>query len=166
MKWLIKILMIVLILFMSNLFLFKTMDGDPSLEARNPIPDFITKMLDFKKWGRDISKASGKAMGSERAGQTKIYRWKAADGTQQFSNFPPTGVTYETVWVDPDANIIESTKPSAPASVSASTTEATTSQVNMPSLLTVSPDKVKKLVQDAKNVQQLADDRTKTLEQL
>lgn len=165
MKLLIKVLMIVLILFMSNLFLFKTMQGDTSLEVRNPIPDFISDLFDFKKWGRDITKASGKAIGDEHAGQTKIYRWKSAEGTIQFSNVPPAGVEFETVWVDPDANVIEALKPPPPEQAAA-TADSKAPQVKMPSLLTVSPDKVKQLVKDAKNVQKLSDERTKALEKL
>lgn len=165
MKLLIKVLMIVLILFMSNLFLFKTMDGDASLEVSNPIPSFISDLFDFKKWGKDITKASGKAMGDEHAGQTKIFRWTSADGTKQFSNVPPTGVEFETVWVDPDANIIEALKP-PPRKKAASSSNSTTSQASIPSLLTVSPDKVKKLVEDARKVQEMSDERAKTLEKL
>ncbi len=59
--------------------------------------------------------------GGSNPGQTvTAYKWQDAEGSWQFGNEPPQGVAYETLELDPDANILPKVKASpalAPATV-------------------------------------------------
>lgn len=91
---------------------------------------------------------------------TTIYEWKDNDGNIQFSTSPPAaGVEYTAKEYDPNTNVIQAVK--LPES---DTDEAETEKENNTTPVeeigsTYSPDNIKKLIDDAKNVENLLNDR-------
>ena len=98
----------------------------------------------------------------------KLYRWQGEDGSTQFSNEPPAGaVAYEIVEVNPDANLIQSV-PTDDASVAAKTETAESADTtsSLPSPLTVSPGEALQLIEDARNLRELSEERLRQHEAL
>ncbi|MCW8918509.1 MAG: DUF4124 domain-containing protein [Gammaproteobacteria bacterium] len=94
-----------------------------------------------------------------------IYRWQDEEGTVQFSNETPAkGVAYEVVEVNPDANLIQ-----APVAVTSNTAPPDSSEATTPTLpspLTASPGEALQLLEDARKVQGLSDERLRRHEAL
>lgn len=93
-----------------------------------------------------------------------IYKWQDQNGGWHYSNeSPPEGTVFETIEVQPNANIVAAVKsPESPPTVAEQKTTpkpAPESEDEDPSLY--SPDGIKKLMDDAKNVQKQLDDRAK-----
>ena len=100
------------------------------------------------------------------AQETVIYQWKDSSGSIQFTNIPPPeGVEYSVKGYNPNANVIQSVK--LPEAEAGAALEQENKQVeeqpSLPENLTsvYSPEKVNKLIDDAKNVENLLNDRLK-----
>ena len=93
-----------------------------------------------------------------------IYEWKDAEGNLQFSNSPPAeGIEYSVREYDPNTNVIQSIELPA-EETEASGTEPQTNQKIISSGDpgdVYSPDRVKKLIDDAKNIENILNDRLK-----
>lgn len=100
-------------------------------------------------------------------GQDTIYQWRDSEGYIQFtSELPPPGIEYQVRHFDPDANVIKSVKmPSRDAPAlntggdSEKTAEADEQDVNP-----YSEDGIKKLIEDARNVEKLLNQRFQSQE--
>lgn len=93
-----------------------------------------------------------------------IYRWRGSDGEVQFgSTPPPKGVAFESVEVLPDANLIQSTTAVAPADSADEPSPATSP---LPTPLTVSPEQLKQLFEDAHRLQQFSTERLQQQQEL
>ncbi len=87
-----------------------------------------------------------------------FYKWQDEHGVWQYSDKPnPQGMS-KIVHVNPDANILASGKPMEKAGEVKNSTKKGFS-IGMPSPTTVSPGDIPKLMDDVKNVQNLANDR-------
>lgn len=99
-------------------------------------------------------------------GKTTIYRWKDGD-SWSFSGEFPEGVDpalVEITYINPDTNLIQGLRPAKDSS-----TEDLSGQLpdklepdqdfTMPVPLTIQPDQVLKLLEDARNMQGVMDDR-------
>jgi hypothetical protein len=111
----------------------------------------------------------GKTAGSSSQGREDIvYKWKDAQGEWHFSSTPPPqGVEYTVKGYDPNTNLIQSVKPNLEESdpVKEPAGETTVSVHNPGDVINAySPDKIENLFNDAKNVQQLLEDRFKQQE--
>lgn len=93
-----------------------------------------------------------------------IYEWRDVEGNLQFSNTPPTeGIEYTVREYDPNTNVIQSIKLPA-EETEASATEPQTNKKIISSEdpgNVYSPDRVKKLIGDAKNIENILNDRLK-----
>lgn len=98
----------------------------------------------------------------------KLYRWQGPDGSMQFSNqLPPEGVSYEVVEVNPDANMIQPMEESGgETNVRPETTDQPATSLSIPSPLTISPGETLQLIEDARNVRQLSEERLQQQEAL
>lgn len=160
MKLFIKVMLLALMLALVGPFYLKAPDGRPLLTYEDVKPDF---MVNLGGWWKDVKQEAGKAVGNEHAGETLVYKWRDAEGVWQMSDSPPAGgAGYDTLWVDPDANLIKGL-PREELEQAAKEEPASTPAVNVPLPLTVSPEQVSKLLEDAKNVQRLMDQRSKEL---
>ncbi|MEN8171045.1 MAG: DUF4124 domain-containing protein [Pseudomonadota bacterium] len=96
----------------------------------------------------------------------KLYRWQGADGSTQFSNeLPAQGIAYEVVEVNPDTNLIRAV-PTTGTSEEVKPETTGTGPASLPSPLTVSPGEALQLIEDARKLQQLSDERLRQQEAL
>lgn len=97
---------------------------------------------------------------------TKVYKWQDATGEWHFSSQPPpTGIKGSVETYRSDINI---TQTPAPVEVVAEPTEKVSTDIPTtasPLLPITDPERVKKLIEDAKNVQNLVNDREKNIDQ-
>jgi hypothetical protein len=79
----------------------------------------------------------------------------------QFSNQPPVGVAdYEVVEVNPDANLIQSIPVEETGTAEKSgAIKAEKPSTSLPSPLTVSPGQARQLIEDARTMQKLSEER-------
>jgi len=106
-----------------------------------------------------------------RKRQDLIYRWVDDSGIVHFTNTPPpAGVAYTVKGYDPDTNLIQSVRPTAATEPEPVQPVQSKSEKQPSSLKDIgnpySIEKVEKLMDDAKNVQHLLEDRAKRQEQL
>ena len=96
------------------------------------------------------------------SGNNTIYQWFDSEGNIQFTTDPPPqGIDYQVRQFDPDANVIQSISPPSgetPAASGESGTENSSTPVDL-EISPFSPDSVKKLIEDARNVEKLLDER-------
>lgn len=133
---------------------------NPSAEkSTNPI---INGLAAVQSWFRGAS--APKQSGNEK--ETTVYKWQDAEGAWQFSNQPPpAGVASSVTTYRSDTNITQpppapvekKPEPAAEQATAIPTTPA-------PLLPITDPERVKQLIDDAKNVQNLVNDRQSTLD--
>lgn len=103
--------------------------------------------------------------GQETENSGEVYRWKDADGNWQFSDKAPEGINYQTEQLSSDINQIQSINRQAKRpEITPAATSATDSPYIDGGLPIPSPEKIQKLMQDAKNVEQLLKQRQETLD--
>ena len=97
---------------------------------------------------------------------TQVYKWQDAAGAWHFSNTPPpAGIKGSVETYRNDINITQAVQPPvviAPEPEKKATDIPTTAS---PLLPITDPDRVKQLIDDAKNVQNLVNDRQKNIDQ-
>jgi len=91
-----------------------------------------------------------------------FYKWQDAKGTWHFGDTPPKGTTAIEVSVDTAANVLRPV--AAPEAPAADTRTSTGASSIVPLPMTVNPAQIGKLIDDAKNVQHLMDDRVKSVD--
>lgn len=97
--------------------------------------------------------------------ETKVYKWQDAAGEWHFSNQPPpSGVSSSVETYRSDVNITQAPPPveEAPAQPDAS---ADIPQTAAPLLPITDPERVQQLIEDAKNVQKLVDQRHQQIDE-
>lgn len=99
------------------------------------------------------------------ASATRVYKWQDADGNWQFSSQPPAnGIASSSRVYHTDTNVTQAVNPGASATESTSFTEpAETPAMTSPLMPLTDPERVRQLIDDAKNVRQLLDQRQQTL---
>ncbi len=105
-------------------------------------------------------------LGDEESHTTTVYKWQDADGEWHFSNTPPPqGVASQIQTYRADTNVIQAPrqaqKPTTATPSSANSTAPTEPDPGIPGL--PSPAKAKKLLDDARAVQDLNDNRIDVL---
>ncbi|MAZ86031.1 MAG: hypothetical protein CL693_00085 [Cellvibrionaceae bacterium] len=162
MRLMIKFFIFILVLGLGAPFILKKPDGTPWMDARQFIPEVNSWSQDIKNWFSRMGREIPTSVGGSEGETTTVYRWRAPDGSWQFSDKPPVQGESETIIVDPNANLIEG----LPEPVEPEVEEQEEPGINMPVPMTISPDQLKKLKQDAENIQQLMDDRAQQLDNL
>ncbi len=164
----IKLFCALLVIGLAGMFVLKTPDGKPWLSIEQLLPDTsslseISKNLSALTKG-DHSKDSDQTS-STTDNDSGIYRWKDANGQWQYSD-KPQHEQAEQVDVSGNLNsdLVAKLKPRESVENNENTsTENTPSNSILPASL--SPEKVSKLMEDTKNIQQLMDDRQSQLNQ-
>ena len=90
------------------------------------------------------------------------YKWQDSKGTWHFGDTLPKGVAAIEVNVDTAANVLRPVAAPEVPSSDTNTSDGASSIVPLP--MTVSPTQLSTLIDDAKNVQNLMDDRVKNIE--
>lgn len=162
MKLFTKFLLFILVLGLAGPFLMKRPDGRPWMDYRDLIPD-TDKLAYEAKSALNDAKVSVQSISDEKAGQTKVYRWRDASGKWHMSD-KPLDSKAEELWLDPDANIIQSQAASQEPLAEREPDQDSSGPSQVPYPMTVSPDQVQQLINDSKNVQKLMDQRAESLD--
>lgn len=125
-------------------YFIKGSDGQPLMSFDSPAPDILS---------------------SEETRQ-QFVKWQDASGVWHFGETAPDGVQSETVHVDTAANIIRSVKIEKPTAKTSSAKSTEITQPSLPMPMTISPDKVGKLIEDAQNVENLMNDRIEQIDNI
>ncbi|MFC3152493.1 DUF4124 domain-containing protein [Litoribrevibacter euphylliae] len=156
MKIMIKLLILALIGVFVAPMVMKGPDGQPLISWKDffssPAPD-------------DPSPSVSPNAPASPSGLTTVYKWKDKDGQWHFSDKPQDHVQNETLKYNPNANIIQSLakKEEEPEVVVEPVKEPKTS--TEPSLTTVPLTEVPELMDQAKQYQQMVDQRNEMLQQ-
>lgn len=103
-------------------------------------------------------------LSSEKTRQ-QYMKWQDENGLWHFGDDVPEGVVAQTVNVDTAANVIRSVKlPEKESEEKEKTDKGNIPGVPLP--MTVQPEQISQMMDDAANVQQLMNDRTKQLDNL
>lgn len=125
---------------------------------------FFLKGPDGKSLLRSADEASQDILSTEQTRQTYV-KWQDKNGVWHFGDEMPEGIQGEEVKVDTAANVIRSVKPAGqPQEKDNPKTKEQTPSLPVP--LTVSPEKVSEMMDDARNVEKLMEQHTQQLEQV
>ena len=150
-----------------GLFFVKGPNGKPILDFRDMRISINSIKTTIQGWSNSVSNSVSGSVSELTGGEveivepTKVYRWQDADGNWQYSDTPPAGVASEAVEVKTNGNVVQSTPP-RPVNAEESTEQGP--QIGVPLPLTIAPGEVNQLIKDAKQVQELMNERSKTLE--
>lgn len=103
--------------------------------------------------------------GSGEGEVATVYKWVDEHGVINYSQTKPEGVSqFDTMAVDPNTNLVQGDPLPEPTPEPVKKTEAV-QQPSLPDMnLLPTPDRVKKLMDDAKNIQVQMNERTQLLE--
>lgn len=173
MKLYVKFLALLLVLALAGPFFLKKPDGTPWMNLDDVLPTRVSIEGHWAKLTNSLSQVTnmaGRELGNEQIGKTQVYRWRAADGSLRYSDTPPAVIDgdehkgVETLFVDPNRNLIQGLPEAPVAPESTEEPAAESSAVPMP--MTVSPEQAKNLMDDARNIQTLIDERSQALENI
>lgn len=158
MKLFAKLLLAALVLAILLPFtILKRDDGTTMLSfSRFKLPDFSAPSLPAMPRADSITDSAGIT-----GGEVAIYEWYDSEGNVQFSNQPPPeGVEFKIRQFDSDANVIQSVKlPSAETASSVIETQQPENGGAAEAPSPYSPEGVKKMMDEAKNVEKLLNQR-------
>lgn len=130
-----------------------------ALGASNYMMYIMTGKLPFST--ESLPSFSSPSLPTFAEGKTTAYKWTDANGVVHYSSEPPPNPADAAVKmeVDPNVNLIQGIKEKPTIAGETDTPQGPDFSGNI-----YSPEKVKKLVDDAKAVQQQMNERTKSLE--
>lgn len=171
MKMFVRFMLLILVLGLAGPFFMKKPDGSPWMTIDDVLPSKTAishQWENVNRWFDSLFNGVGRQLGNEQMGKTQVYRWQAPDGSWRFSDKPPQQTEVqggvETVYVDPNTNMIEGL-PSKPV-VEPSAEAGDDGAGFIPLPMTVAPGQVQKMMDDARNIQTLMDERSQALEQM
>ena len=135
--------------------------GKPFIDWKELLPDADTQKTVAKLINIDVSDVSIKNIESTfTEKKTTVYKWKDNKGQWHFSEEQPLHLKAQTVVISNKVNTIQ-----APSKINSDTTQTANPSNNSNTLSTntLPYGNVKQLMQDAKNLQNLADDRSTKL---
>ncbi len=159
----------VLVLGLAGPFIMKGPDGRPLMELDDLIPDFSSMKRKASGVLSDVNDTVGALSGDNGGepsefGKTRVYRWKDEKGRWQYSDTPPASQESEKLLINPDVNIVQATElPEAPEPEEEKETDAKDSGIGLPLPMTVSPGEARQLIDDAKGIGELMQQRTEAL---
>lgn len=156
-----RLLLLILLLAVIFPFTFPLKDGRPLLswsDIQLPRkPDIDIKLPTLS--------AAGEANPSTPSQSVILYRWRDGNGGLQFSNLqPPQGVAYEIIKVNPETNLVQGV--GTEDNVMAERTDGDTAGPALPSPLSVSPEEAAQLLEEARRIQALSEERVRQQEAL
>ncbi|HEY7772234.1 MAG TPA: hypothetical protein VIC26_03575 [Marinagarivorans sp.] len=170
MKWLVIKLVMLLVVGVGilNYALYLKTGQSPLADIDWSLPSFsVPDVASLKQAMPDIEMPSFARDGGE-SGPIAVYKWVGDDGVINYSqSHPGDAVAAEVMIVDPEANVVQADKlPEPEPEVQPAAPKAQPSPA-LPSMsLAPTPDRVKKLMDDAKGIQAKMDERAKTLEDM
>ena len=156
----IRLLIIILIVLVSAAAL--TVLNPSAEKSTNPI---IKGLATVQSWFRESSAPKLPGMDEN---ETTVYKWRDNSGEWHFSNQPPpAGVASSVKTYRSDINITQTPPPPPPVENATEEPDKKTAdipQTASPLLPITDPKRVKQLIDDAKNVQDLVNNRQKALD--
>lgn len=179
MKIFIKFIIFVLVLGLAGPFIMRGPDGKPLMDYRKFVPNLSSVKTSIGRLWSDIGAKvssdhnsfdsgsdSESANGVETWGKTRVFQWQDDDGVWQYTDKPPVGISSETIWLNPNENIVLSMGDPVSEIADEEDSDAQAPGFELPLPLTVSPAEVPKLIEDAKNVKELMEARNEMLESI
>ncbi len=123
MKGFVRTMILLLISGVAGLFFLKGPDGKPwlSLDSlKAPVIESLTAVGGKVQQSYGLAKLKVKVMladGVEENGNTTVYKWRAEDGTWQYSDSPASAAEVEVLSIDPNTNLIPYSSSGAAATV-------------------------------------------------
>ncbi len=152
MKMLSGFLSMLLVVGIGGLFFLETPGGEPWLSPGDLVPDADGLQHQARK---EFNQVKGAVVSTE---PSTVYRWQDANGVWQFSDTPPEDMRHvQTVQVDPDRNLIKGLPPRQTEPEDPSGAESIVNSLPFPA--TIPMGEIPKLIEDAKNLQKLVDER-------
>ena len=150
--------------------------GAAALTTLNPAADkslnpLMNGLATVRSWFSDSSTAIEGTLttidNTTGKNTTQVYKWQDVAGEWHFSNTPPpAGIKGSVETYRNDINITQAVQPPVEVAPAPEEKKATDIPETASPLLPITdPDKVKKLINDAKNVQNLVNDRQKNIDQ-
>jgi len=171
MKLFVKVMVVVLMLGLAGPFFLKKPDGHPWVTVDDVLPSKASINHQWERldrWLDSLFNGVGRQLGNEQMGKTQVYKWQAPDGSWRFSDKAPQQTDaqrgVETVYVDPNTNMIEGLVSEPEVEPSAKGDDDGAGFIPVP--MTVAPGQVQKMMDDARNIQTLMDERSQALEQM
>lgn len=174
----IKLCIFVLVLGLAAPFFIKGPNGQPIFSLQDFKPDLAEEgrkakaLMEEAKQQVNAGGAKLKAsLGQDEdsnapAVSRTLYKWQDENGTWHYSQTPPAGQVSETLTVSTNTNIIQAQALPEPEPVE-QTAQQKNKAIDLPSLpspMTISPNKTQQLIEDARNVQQLMNQRGQQLD--
>lgn len=107
MKWITKILLTILVLLGSYTIFQQQLSGQLSPEISSKLPNPGDIVARIGNWFSVRSQQTGRTAGMEHSGESRMYRWRDAEGIVHVSDEAPEGIEYETLWIDPNQSLLE-----------------------------------------------------------
>jgi len=153
----------VLLLSAAGLFVMKRPDGQTWLSLNEVTPDLQQTKFEVKQFSKDAIKTIKNVFNDESEEVNKnvtVYRWKDEKGNWHFSD-KPNEKTEKVILDSSKITVLPSFKKDA--NKTEITSNKNESSFSIPTPTTIAPDKIKDLIQDANNIQNLIDNREKQI---
>jgi len=151
MKLAVKFFSLMMLLAFVGFFVMKRPDGQPWLT----VDDLMPNMSAAKTEARAIAKPG------------EVYRWQDDEGMWHFSDEPPVKqVALDPVKLQPDRNLIQGLRNKEPAQEASAEPEQDQPGMDLPLPTTIPIKDIPKLLDDARKVQDLMNERQKQLEKV
>ncbi|WP_299981468.1 hypothetical protein [uncultured Pseudoteredinibacter sp.] len=160
MRLFLTLIALIIVVALAAPFVLKRPDGLPWMDASELSPEievngsYENAKLELYRWWHGLRRD---LLGDTQSGKTKAYRWQDSAGNWHLSDSPNPAGAAEELWVDPNANLMQSVPVPEPTEEAENTTQADAKAVPLP--MTVSPGQAQKLMQDAQQIQELVDKR-------
>ena len=155
MKLIINLLLLTLVVAAVLPFITLGPNGSALLEP----PDINVPDFDIPKISELVTKSKPASNDDQSA---LVYKWRDSDGRMHYtSDPPPQGVQSEMLSIRPDTNVVPAVKPPQP---SKQVTKPKTQKDPVGSVY--SPGNIRQLIDDARNVENVLNDRATELQQL
>lgn len=138
----------------------------PDANIKSEAETFLSKARDALMNGDVLPSLDSKPLSTDSEGSSNLYRWQDENGQWHFSNIPPeqgdkTGAD-ATVQVSQLPEAVNSIPP--PPKMPASSASSAVSNPRVPAPTTVNPMDIPKLLEQAKNLQGLMDQRSQQID--
>ncbi len=170
MKLYLKFLVCILVIGLAAPFFLKRADGRPWMDAGQLLPDLAAWRQALQPYWRALTEtgASDAAEVAVPAGSQRVYKWRAADGSWNYSDQRPDAsldTEVQSVIVNPDTNLIKGIElPSRSQNQTENSVAAPPDGLPYP--LSVQPSQIKTLLEDAREVRQQSEQRQELLEKI
>jgi hypothetical protein len=161
-------LIMIMLIAVGSLFVIKRPDGKPWLNGEAVVQTIEAKIDSAKVEGQQFINSTTSAISSlgdsKPSEPTTIYKWQDEQGVWHYSDKPNAFGDSQMVELDPNKITVMAAEDTSILN------NLNTKPKNEPmnpaiGLTTIKPGEVKQLVEDAKNIQQLMDNRQKQLEE-